>query len=89
MYLTCLDHDPPLCSDGEVGQHTYDLPDIRKAIANRHLFCQLADVDICPDYGSYFTNNAARFLATHRRCTIGIEDEYGRKYLLVEGEDEE
>lgn len=87
MYLTCLDHDPPLASEDEVGQHTYDLPDIRKYVEGRHLFCQLADSDIWPDYGSHWANTAARFLSTHRRCNIGIEDEYGTRYPLIEGEE--
>lgn len=80
IYLECLDHTPPLSSDGEVGQHLYDLPRIRDEIAKRDQFVAMAD--LAPDYGSHFTNNAARFFMQHPHCRIGIRDEYNRKHPL-------
>ena len=80
VYLTCLDHSPPLRADEESGQHLYDLPQIRKDIANRALFIANWDADLDVDYGYHFRNNTARFLVAHRTCRIGIEDEYGRKH---------
>lgn len=82
VYLECLDHDPVLSSDGEVGQHLYDLPRIRDEIAKRELFAVNAEVDVWPDYGHHFTNNAVRFLAAHPRCNVGIRDEYGREHPI-------
>lgn len=77
LYLECLDHDPPLRSDGEVGQHLYDLPRIRREIARRESFAELAD---CASYDHHFTGNAARFLTQHPHCRIGIRDEYSNQY---------
>jgi hypothetical protein len=82
VYLECLNHDPVLSSDGEVGQHLYDLPRIRDEIARRDLFVANANSGLGIDYGDHFTNNAARFLATHPRCAIGIRDEYGRPHSI-------
>ena len=84
MYLVCLDHDPPLRAEDESGQHTYDLEQIQKDVHRRDAFVAMADAD--PDYGHHFRNNTARFLVRHRKCRIGIEDEYGREYPVVDGE---
>jgi len=35
LYLECADHAPPLRSDDEVGQHLYDLPNVRGYFAER------------------------------------------------------
>ena len=84
VYLQCLDHEPPLCSDGEVGQHLYDLPDVRKYIALRDLFVENAKQDMPVSYDSYWASNAARFLSQHPHCRIGIVDEYGREHPTEE-----
>lgn len=83
MYLECLDHDPPLRADDESGQHTYDLPDIRKDIANRDAIVAVFDSDMPVDLGHFFRNNTARFLCQHAKCNIGIRDEYGRAYPIT------
>lgn len=85
LYLKCLDHDPPLLSYDEVGQHLYDLPRIRKDIADRELFIAHANSDRCVKY-EYFTGNAARFLVDHPRCRIGIQDEYRRDHPIDESD---
>ena len=77
LYLECLDHDPPLRSDGEVGQHLRDLPDIRRDIANRAAIVAAGEADLWPDYGHHFRHNAELFLCRHPKCRIGIRDEYG------------
>lgn len=87
VYLECLDHDPVLSSDGEVGQHLYDLPRIRDEIAKRDLFVANAEADVWPDYGHHFRNNAARFLIAHPRCNIGIRDEYGRTHPIQDDDE--
>ena len=79
LYLVCENHDPPLVSEDEVGQHLYDLPSIRDWIA--------ADRDNLPDWwdlwnpanggDDYFGARACKFLDQHRTCNIGIVDEYG------------
>ena len=83
LYLECLDHDPVLRSSGEVGQHLYDLPQIREDIANRDLFVAVAEADLDPDYGHHFRQNTVQFLVQHPRCSIGIRDEYGNQHPLV------
>ena len=84
LYLECLNHNPPLSSDGEVGQHLYDLAQIRKDVANRSLFLANACADMDADYGHHFRNNTARVLCAHPNCWIGIRDEYGREHPLEE-----
>ena len=64
LYLECLDHDPPLTADEEPGQHLYDL-----VVNSRD--------DIWPS--DYFRVHAARFLAQHLKCRIGILDESNRR----------
>lgn len=81
IYLTCEDHDPPLIAGDESGQHLYDLPNIRKDIADRAALIaaweaedgSFADLE-------YFTQRSAWFLRHHPKCRIGIIDEYGVRY---------
>ena len=80
LYLECKDHDPPLTSDGEVGQHLYDLVDIGKMIAQKDAIIALLATDAPLSWDSYFASNTARFLARHPRCNIGIVDEYGKRH---------
>lgn len=82
MYLKCLDHDPPLLAGRESGQHTYDLPQIRADIAQREVLVAAFDQDAVTD--DYFRSATIWFLAFHRKCRIGIEDEYGDQYPLVD-----
>ena len=86
LYLECLDHNPVLTSDGEVGQHLYDLPRIRREIARRELFAAAIELADCISYDSHFTSNAARFLTQHPHCHIGIRDEYGVKHPITEAQ---
>ena len=82
IYLQCLDHDPPLKSYDEVGQHLTDLPRIRKEIAMRDHFVEIDKLDIPPDYGHLFTRHAVGFLVRHPKCRIGIRDEYGKEHPI-------
>ena len=84
LYLECLDHDPPLSSNDEVGQHLYDLPRIRREIADRELFVKMAESGLDYTWDRYFTGNAARFLVQHPHCRIGIRDEYRREHPVEE-----
>ena len=85
MYLECLDHDPPITSADEVGQHLYDLPDIRRMVAERQTIVRFAK-----EYGAlpegYFAQNAMRFLRDHPKCRIRIVDEYDVEHPLIEGD---
>ena len=87
LYLECLDHDPPLRSQGESGQHLYDLADIRADIADRDALVSLATRLGYLDLGHWFRNNSAAFLTAHPRCRIGIRDEYGNEHQITEGTD--
>lgn len=82
LYLRCEDHDPPLYSE-DVGQHLYDLPDIRGYIADRERFVAAQAVGLTPQ--EHFIGNAARFLVKHPKCRIGIEDEYLVTHPAIEG----
>lgn len=74
MYLECQDHDPPLLSYDEVGQHRYDLPRIWDQIRG----CDQVLAD--GEDSDYFAYNARRFLAQHRDCRITVRDEYGEEH---------
>lgn len=88
MFLTCLDHDPPLQSQ-EVEQHK-NLTKIRQYIANREAMCTMVEMGIpfSSQGGVYWANNAAYFLYDHQKCKIGIQSEYGDRYLTEIGADE-
>lgn len=72
LYLECKDHDPPLTSNGEVGQHTYDLDDIRRLLLQREAIVNLMNSDAPMDWDSQFSSNAAWFLKSHPKCNIEI-----------------
>ena len=85
LYLECLDHDPPLRSEGESGQHLYDLPDIRADIAIRDELATVANAGGgWIDRGDHFRNNTLRFLLAHPRCHLGIRDEHGENHPTTE-----
>lgn len=84
LYLECSDHNPPLLSDREVGQHLSSLPRIRREITERDLLAALVKSEIEHSYDSHFTSTAARFFAQHPHCRIGIRDEYGIEYPITE-----
>lgn len=83
IYLECLDHNPPLCADGESGQHLYDLPQIRADLANRDRIAASFADGWTADH--HFRRNTARFLADHPLCLIGIRDEYGVTHPTTDG----
>ena len=60
VYLVCLDHNPPLIADDESGQHLYDLPQIRKDIADRDLIVAAFKAEVF-DGSNYFRRATARF----------------------------
>ena len=76
LYLRCDAHDPPLLSEGEVGQHLYDLPSIRRYIAMRGGI----GPDVFKHHLPYFARNAFAFLRQHKTCPVAIEDEYGKEH---------
>lgn len=98
LYLRCKNHNPPLLSEDEVGQHLYDLPRIRRDIKQRHELVEMFDgyrwpgvtgnpeITLAQDY---FDNHAARFLRHHLDCEIDIVDEYGFDDYSVDGPDPE
>lgn len=92
LYLTCEDHDPPLRADSESGQHLSDLPQVRDDIAERESL--LAERDAVEDTGATYTtgspfrDGSVRFMAEHRKCRIGIVDEYGRAHEVTDRGDD-
>ena len=89
MYLTCIDHDPPIRAREESGQHYYDLPRIRAEVADRHgLVARLQSGARSEHYDNYFTRNSALFLRYHPSCRIRIETEYGEDVTEPEEENQ-
>ena len=86
LYLQCLDHDPPITSADEVGQHLYNLADIRREVANRELLYNAHAAGLTGgDYNvgcGRFTDNARAFLLQHPRCNLRIVDEYGQEHPI-------
>lgn len=79
LYFRCLDHDPPLIAEEESGQHLYDLPQMRKDLADRErIVASYADGMSFPS--DYFRRNTAKFFVSHATCTLGIIDEYDKVY---------
>lgn len=78
-YFECLDHTPPLRSDGEFTQHTDD--DLFwEAVA-------LAGKRPLPEYrgpwdGWQFNRNAHLFLYEHPKCRLALVNEYGEHRAL-------
>lgn len=83
MRLQCEDHDPPIRSEDESGQHYSDLPRIREEIANRTYLVERLDAgeleyrDFYRDSDNYFPRISAKFLKVHPKCRIRIISEYG------------
>ena len=87
VYLQCLAHDPPLQSD-EVGQHLYNLDDVRQWIADRKLLVDCVKKDYHLDGGNpNWLYTTAWFLYHHQECDIGIIDEYGNEHPIVKPDD--
>lgn len=87
VYLRCEDHDPPLKADEESGQHLYDLPQIRADIANRDALAAAHDDGM--EIDDYFRRHTLRFLTAHRKCRLGIVDEYGREHPTIPSMEDE
>ncbi|QGJ90130.1 hypothetical protein HWC80_gp082 [Mycobacterium phage Indlulamithi] len=80
LYLECADHDPPIKSNGEVGQHLSDVPHIQENLNNREIFIANRERDLIAEYRDFFTTNTAYFLCAHPKCRIVIRDEYGEEH---------
>lgn len=82
--LKCVSHDPPVWS-GEVGYNERYLPAIRKNIARRDELVgayKTFDYDVAFD-DPYFRATIV-FFDSHPKCTLEIEDEYGKTYSLTD-----
>ena len=80
LYLECHAHQPPITSDGEVGQHLYDLPAIREYIKHRAALAEVLYLDGV-NMTSY-ASAAASFLKQHPNCPLRIGDEYGETHAV-------
>ena len=90
LYLQCLDHDPPLRSEGEVGQHMTDLPFVRVCIKERNDLAKQFMGTVWPvptTIEGQWQRTAAAFLADHRWCNIGIVDEYRQIHPIESAEE--
>src|SRR5699024_9398687 len=87
IYLQCDNHNPPIRSTSEVGQHLTDLKEIRNDLAHRDTITKAVELDYWPEEGIYhFRTATARFLRDHPHCTISIWDQYGKQHPLEEPE---
>lgn len=86
LYVRCLSHNPPLVSEEESGQHTYDLEQIRVDLAmdRDELLRRLREGLL-----TYFSRDTARFISHHKGCPVDIIDEYGCAYPAVKDETKE
>lgn len=92
LYLQCLDHNPPLRSDGEVGQHMTDLQYARSLIKDRIILAYMFSATIWKWPGGengldQWKYNAARFFSEHEHCNLGIVDEYGQRHPIQSAEE--
>lgn len=87
LRLVCLDHNPPIRAREESGQHLYDLPQIRKDIANRKTILNMSEQDLWFKFSDFFRNNSLDFFVDHPTCRLWIRSEYGEGYD-PEGTDE-
>lgn len=83
IYLYCKDHDPPMSSDGEVGQHLYDLREVRRMIKHRDLIVEFMKVLDNFNWDNHFASTTARFLSAHPKCQLGIYDEYKNEHPII------
>ena len=89
IYLQCDNHNPPIRSTSEVGQHLTDLQQIRNDLAHRDTITKAIELDYWPEEGIYhFRTATARFLRDHPHCTISIWDQYGNQHPLEEPQPE-
>lgn len=76
FFLQCEDHDPPIRTDRESGQHYYNLQQIFEDLDNRRFIEECNAQDIDPD--DYYRRHTFQFLRDHPHCTITVWDEYDR-----------
>lgn len=86
LYLQCTDHEPPINSDDESGQHLYEIEQIREDITNRDQLINAAQLGMTTD--NRHRNNTLRFLTRHPKCNIQIIDEYGHNHTCPCAADE-
>lgn len=85
LHLECREHEPAISSNGEVGQHLYDLPAVREYIKNREAMATVVNMDGVNLSG--FASNAASFFLQHPQCPVTIVDEYGETHPLEDEKD--
>jgi hypothetical protein len=95
IYLECTDHDPPIRSEDESGQHLYDLPKLRKVLEDPKWREPNDDprewdydsrADMWHERKGWFHISTVKFLRQHPRCNLKIIDELGREHPLKEDE---
>lgn len=79
IYYQCHDHNPPIESDWEVGQHRYDIPNAQFMLRHREEI-----VEHCTEWNHWpenmldqWASAAASFFRAHPDCKIRIVTEYG------------
>lgn len=79
LYLACPDHE---ATSEEVGQHLYDLEEVRGYFAERDRLVQ-AFKDLLYPVGENWRANAQDFFAEHEGCTLVIRDEYWEEHPIT------
>lgn len=78
IYYQCHSHNPPIESDGEVGQHRYDIPNAQYMLRNREAIAEQGIEwnhwqEIVLDQ---WTTASESFFLAHPDCKIRIFTEY-------------
>ena len=79
IHYQCHSHNPPIESDGEVGQHRYDIPNAQYMLRNREAIVEQGiEWDHWPEIVlDQWTTASESFFRAHPDCEIRIFTEYG------------
>lgn len=96
IYVRCINGHPEVQQSDSVGQHTYDLPEIRRIIKNREGWLAAqnlidSDVDGMGEINLWNWNRNAllHFMYDHSTCSYELWDEYGNQHPIIEETNEE
>ena len=81
IYLRCLDHIEHAARSEDVGQHLWNLDQVRMDYALRPAIIAGIAAEMC-FYGDHFRSNTADFFIDHPACRLDVVDEYGQAHSL-------
>lgn len=90
LYFLCTSHESNHIRSDEIGRNQSWFREIREDFADRVSLTAAYDAlqgDIT-GFFDHYKGERISFLADHENCEIQLWDEYGRRYSLLEGNDE-